>query len=186
MIDARLAGALSAISSLRDQSSDLLSIISAVQSALAAGGTIYTCGNGGSAAEALHLAEELIGRYRSDRAPLPAVCLNADPTAMTCIGNDFGFDEIFARPIAALARHNDALIVFSTSGHSKNISRALEAGRSKGATTIGLLGKGGGDALEKCDCALVVQSDDTAHIQEAHQVVLHLILEAIESEPGKP
>lgn len=141
---------------------------------------LYTCGNGGSAAEALHLAEELIGKYKATRPPYPAVCLNADPTALTCIANDFGFDNIFARQIEALAAPGDILVAFSTSGASPNILNALRAARNAGATTIGLLGKGGGACRELCDLALVVDSDCTEWIQEAHQVVIHLILEAVE------
>jgi D-sedoheptulose 7-phosphate isomerase len=149
-------------------------------SCLRTGGTMYTCGNGGSAAEALHLAEELIGRYRGDRAPHRAVCLNADPTALTCIANDFGFDLIFARQCAALLTPRDALVAFSTSGDSRNILAALETARQTGALTIGLLGRGGGAAARLCDVRVVVPSDDTAHIQEAHQTVLHLLCEVLE------
>lgn len=185
LILTRLAGSLDAIASLRDQLSDLGRLIGVIQTRLDAGGVIYTCGNGGSAAEALHLAEELIGRYCDNRPPKRSICLNADPTAITCIANDFGFDEVFARQITGLGREHDALVVFSTSGRSRNVVRALAAARDVGVTTIGLLGKDGGDALALCDEALVVWSSDTAHIQEAHQVVLHLILEAIEAGAAK-
>lgn len=181
LIRNRLRGSLDAIASLREQSEAIVRIIRTIRTALDAGGTIYTCGNGGSAAEALHLAEELIGRYRHDRPPLRAVCLCADPTALTCIANDFGFDAVFSRQLDALIRPGDVLIAFSTSGQSANIIAALESARSHGATAVGLLGKTGGAALPLCDLALVIASDDTAHIQEAHQVVLHLLLEAIES-----
>ena len=181
LIQSRIAGSLDAIGSLPNQTNAIDAIVTALTKTLETGGTIYTCGNGGSAAQAMHLAEELIGRYRADRRPLRAVCLNADPTAITCIGNDFGFDEIFARQASALLRPADALLVFSTSGVSANINKVLDAARALGASAIGLLGKTGGAALAKCDHALVIASDDTAHIQEAHQVVLHLILEVIES-----
>ena len=144
-------------------------------------GAVYTCGNGGSAAEAMHLAEELIGRYAgSDRPPLPAVCLNADATALTCIANDFGYDAVFARQCAALLTERDVLVVLSTSGNSPNVVNAAEAARQRGATVIGLLGKGGGACAEACDHVLVVDSDDSAHVQEAHLVIVHLICEAIE------
>ena len=151
-----------------------------VASCLARGGRVYTCGNGGSAAEALHLAEELIGKYRDPRRALGAVCLNADPTALTCIANDFGFEAVFSRQLEGLARAGDVLAVFTTSGASANVLKALHTARFLNVTTVGLLGKGGGPALALCDHALVVDSRDTAHIQEAHQVIVHLILEAVE------
>ncbi len=181
LISQRISGSLAAIESLKSDAEAIARVISGIRSALDAGGTIFTCGNGGSAAEALHLAEELIGRYRDDRPPMRAICLNADPTAITCIANDFGFAEIYARQIAGLGRQGDVLVAFSTSGKSANITAALESARRVGVRTIGFLGKDGGDALASCDDALVVRSNDTAHIQEAHQVVLHLILEALES-----
>lgn len=154
----------------------------AVRSALRSGGTVFTCGNGGSAAEAFHLSEELIGKYRSTRRPLAGLCLNADPTALTCIANDFGFDEVFARQIEGLGKKGDVLVAFSTSGRSRNVIRALEAARARGVSTIGLLGKGGGPARSLCDIALIVDHEATEVIQECHQVIVHLILEAVESE----
>jgi D-sedoheptulose 7-phosphate isomerase len=144
------------------------------------GGMVLTCGNGGSAAEALHLAEELIGRYKRDRRPLRSVCLNADPTALTCIGNDFGYDHIFARQLEGLARPGDCLVAFTTSGKSPNVLLALEAAQRLGVRTIGMLGKGGGPAAPLCDCPLIVPSDATERIQEAHQLILHLLLDAAE------
>ncbi len=177
----RVLRAVEVIGSLGAQSARIGAIGSAIAGALARDGRVYTLGNGGSAAEALHLAEELIGKYKSPRAPLAGVCLNADPTALTCIANDYGYDEVFARQVEGLAREGDVVVVFSTSGKSANILRALDAARERGATTIGLLGKGGGPALPLCDHALVVQADETEHIQEAHQVVLHLILEIVEA-----
>jgi len=177
----RVRGAADTIASLSEQADEIYAIGEAVRTRLEAGNAVYTCGNGGSAAEALHLAEELIGKYRSQRPPLRAMSLNADPTALTCIANDFGFDQVFSRQIEGLGRKDDVLVVFSTSGASPNLVRALERARGVGMTTIGLLGRAGGDCLPLCDLALVVRSDDTAHIQEAHQVVLHLILEAVET-----
>ena len=180
-IGKRLETSSRVILSLKQQADDLLEIAQAIRHCFAVGGTLYTCGNGGSAAEALHLAEELIGKYKRPREPKPAVCLNADPTALTCIANDFGFESIFARQIEALGRPNDILLCFSTSGMSENLVMALEKAGDKQVTTIGLLGKGGGTCLDLCDHALVVASDETEAIQEAHQVILHLILEAVET-----
>ncbi len=180
-IRARLERSARVISDLAAQADRIESVARFIAETLRNDGTLYTCGNGGSAAEALHLAEELIGRYKRDRAPKRAVCLNADPTALTCIANDFGYDHVFARQAQALCRPGDALVAFSTSGNSPNIVEALNAARHNKCTTIGLLGKSGGPALAHCDHSIVVNSNDTESIQEAHQVILHLILEAVEA-----
>ncbi|MCB9839108.1 MAG: SIS domain-containing protein [Phycisphaeraceae bacterium] len=177
----RIEASAKTIASLREQAEIIHRAGATIAGTLRAGGKVMTCGNGGSAAEALHLAEEMIGRYRDERPPLAAVCLNADPTALTCIGNDFGFDAIYARQVRGLGRSGDTLVVFSTSGKSPNVRLALEAAKSLGIKTIGLLGKGGGACLGLCDVPIVVDSDDTAAIQESHQVVLHLLLEAVEA-----
>lgn len=179
-INGRIERAAGVIASLKHRSADIERAAVALVDALQRGGTVYTCGNGGSAAEALHLTEELIGRYSKQRPPMRGVCLNADPTAITCIANDFGYDEIFARQAQALIRPGDVLVAFSTSGKSPNIVRALTAAKRAGGKTIALLGKGGGEAAHHADHALIVDSDATEHIQEAHQVILHLFLEAAE------
>lgn len=186
-IEDRLAGSLAAIESLRAHIRTIDRLAATIVRTLQQGGTIFTCGNGGSAAEALHLAEELIGRYRGNRPSCRAVCLNADPTALTCIANDFGFDEVFARQLEGLARPHDVLVVFSTSGKSRNLVLALERARRAQVRTIGLLGRNGGECLALCDEHLIVEATDSAHIQESHQVVMHLLCEAVErsfSSPG--
>ena len=191
MFDQRIGGSVAAIESLREQRSVLVTISQLVIERLKSGGTLYTAGNGGSASQAMHLTEELIGRYRSNRQPLRAMCLNADPTALTCIANDFGFDQVFARQCEALLTAADVLLVFSTSGNSPNIVNALQTARRQNALAIGLLGRGGGNALKLCDYGVVVagtaQADsagDSAHIQEAHEVALHLVCEAVELAVG--
>lgn len=176
----RVAGAVAAVDSLRSQLDVVEQLAGAVATTLGQGAALFTCGNGGSAAQAAHLSEELTGKYSRPRPPLRAVCLCADAAALTCIANDFGYERVFSRQLEALARRGDALLVLSTSGASPNVVEALRAARRLGATTLGLLGKDGGRALPLCDAALVVASDDTAHIQEAHQVALHLILETVE------
>ena len=181
-IVSRIEQSARAISALTKQSAVIERIGRAVRDCFARGGTLFTCGNGGSAAEAMHLSEELIGKYKRPRKPYPAVCLNADPTALTCIANDYGYESIFARQIEALGRKGDVLVGFSTSGESPNVLRALEAARQRGVVTIGLLGKTGGKCAAECDIALVVDHSATEMIQECHQVVLHLILEAVESD----
>jgi D-sedoheptulose 7-phosphate isomerase len=146
------------------------------------GGTLFACGNGGSAAEAMHLTEELIGRYRSNRQPLPAVCLNADSAALTCIANDFGYDDVFGRQVGGLAKKNDLVVCFTTSGNSTNILRALAAAKKTGARSVALLGNDGGKAKGLADFELIVAGQDTGRIQEAHALLVHALLEVIERE----
>ena len=147
---------------------------------LTSGHKVLTCGNGGSAADALHLAEELVGRYKSNRRALPAVCLNADVTALTCIGNDFGYEWVFSRQVEALACPGDVLVGFSTSGRSANVLAAFRRAREIGVSTIFVGGKDGGQTRGVCDHEIIVPSFVTARIQEVHTVVLHQWLEAIE------
>ncbi len=178
-IKAWIDGAARVINSLADQSEQIDQIITSISTALLAGNKLLTAGNGGSAAEAMHLAEELVGKYSQPRRALPAICLNSDTTLLTCIANDWDFSHIFARQIEALAQKGDVLVLFSTSGNSENILRACHAMRQAQGLVIGLLGKGGGKAAPLCDLALIVQ-DQSAHIQEAHQVILHIIMEHLE------
>jgi D-sedoheptulose 7-phosphate isomerase len=138
-INDRIDGSLAAITALRDQADRIGDLSQAVLDRLRAGGTLYTAGNGGSATQALHLAEELIGRYRDDRPPLRAMCLNADPSAITCIANDYGYARVFSRQCEALLGAKDALLVLSTSGDSENVVAALQVARDRGVLTIGLL-----------------------------------------------
>ena len=183
-INDRIDGSLAAITALRDQADGIGDLSQAVLDRLRAGGTLYTAGNGGSAAQALHLAEELIGRYRDDRPPLRALCLNADPAAITCIANDYGYARVFSRQCEALLGEHDALLVLSTSGNSENVVEALQVARDRGVLTIGLLGNAGGRCAGLCDHAVIVPGRDSAHVQEAHQVVVHLICELIENPPA--
>jgi len=147
------------------------------------GGKLLTCGNGGSAADALHLAEELVGRYHLERRALPALCLNADPTAITCICNDYGYQHVFSRGVEALGRRSDILVGFTTSGNSANVIAAFHAAAKAGITTILLSGRDGGSARGLCDHQIIVPSDNTARIQEIHTLVLHQWLEAIDATP---
>ena len=149
---------------------------------LKAGQTIFACGNGGSATDSMHLCEELVGRYRGNRRPLPAVSLNTDSSVLTCIGNDYGFDAIFSRQIQALGRKDDILVGFSTSGNSENIRQAFQVARANQVTTILLSGKDGGIIREIADHSIVVPSDNTARIQELHTFILHAWLELVENE----
>ncbi|MDZ4788134.1 MAG: SIS domain-containing protein [Blastochloris sp.] len=145
------------------------------------GRTLFSCGNGGSATDALHIAEELVGRYRGDRVALPAVCLNADVSAMTCIANDWSFERIYSRQLEALGRPGDVLVAFSTSGNSANIIEALKMARERGMISILLTGKDGGLGLALADHTVIVPSANTARIQEIHTWILHVILEEVEA-----
>lgn len=155
----------------------------AIVHAILAGGKLLTCGNGGSAADALHLAEELVGRYSVERRALPALCLNADATAITCICNDYGYEHVFSRGVEALAKPGDIIVGFTTSGNSANVIAAFEVAAKRGVTTILLAGKDGGAARGTCDHEIIVPSSNTARIQEVHTLVLHQWLEAIDATP---
>jgi D-sedoheptulose 7-phosphate isomerase len=148
--------------------------------ALAVAGRIYTFGNGGSAVDANHFAEELVGRFQRERRPLPAQSLANDSAAITCIANDYSFDEVFERQVRAFARPGDVVLAFSTSGRSENVVRGLAAARELGATTVLLGGGDGGPAAAHADHALVVPSSSTARIQEMHVFLLHVLIDKID------
>jgi D-sedoheptulose 7-phosphate isomerase len=153
------------------------------------GGKILLCGNGGSAADCQHLAAEFTGRFQAERPPLAALALTTDSSALTCIGNDYGFEHVFARQVHALGRPGDCLVGISTSGRSANVRLAMAAARERGLSTIGLLGRDGGDIAPLCDLAVVVPGADTARIQEAHLFVEHawcaLVEHALSEQPPR-
>jgi D-sedoheptulose 7-phosphate isomerase len=149
--------------------------------ALDAGGRILAFGNGGSAADAQHLAAELSGRYKRERRPLAATALTTDPSVVTCIGNDYSFDDVFARQVEGLARAGDVVVGFTTSGDSENVVRGLAAARAAGAVTVLFAGGSGGRARRYADHALVVPATETARIQEVHLLFLHLLSEQIDA-----
>ncbi len=144
------------------------------------GGTLYTFGNGGSAADAQHLAAELVGRYRRERQPLRAVALTTDSSALTCIGNDYSFDEVFARPLEALCTDRDVALGITTSGASENVARGLRVARDKGALTVVLTGGSGGQVAQIAEHALIVPSSTTARVQEMHIFLIHLLCERLD------
>jgi D-sedoheptulose 7-phosphate isomerase len=152
----------------------------AVASALREGHKLLLCGNGGSAADAQHIAAEFTGRFVSERRPLAALALSTDTSALTCIANDYGFEEVFRRQLLALGQAGDVLLAISTSGKSPNVVRAAEAARSLNVRTIGLLGCGGGSLAALCDTAIIVPSDVTARIQEAHVFIGHTLCSLVE------
>jgi len=150
------------------------------QAALQGGHKLMACGNGGSMCDAMHFVEEWTGRFRGNRAALPAIAFS-DPSQLTCIANDFGFDEVFARSVEAHGARGDVLVVMSTSGNSPNVVKAVQKAKSLGVTTVGLLGKGGGELRTLVDVAIVVPHAETSdRIQEIHIKVLHIAIEAVE------
>lgn len=149
---------------------------------LRAGGKVMLCGNGGSAADAQHIAAELVGRFESSRRGLPALALSTDTSILTSLGNDFGFEAVFARQVEAWARPGDCLVAMSTSGNSRNVLRAAEAARAAGCQVIGLLGGDGGVIAPVVDQAIVVPSRHTARIQECHGLIGHLWCALIEAD----
>jgi len=153
--------------------------------ALRAGNKILLCGNGGSAADAQHIAAELVGRYERQRKPFPAVSLTTDTSALTALSNDYGYEEVFARQVEALAVAGDVLIAISTSGRSPNIVKAAEKARAMGCKTIALTGCAGEPLASQCDHAIVVPSERTSRVQEAHITIGHLWCEMVDANLAK-
>lgn len=154
--------------------------IEAAHQTLVRGGLLMSCGNGGSMCDAMHFAEEWTGRFRKDRAALPAIAFS-DPSQLTCIANDFGFDEVFARSVEAYGKRGDLLVAITTSGGNPNILKAIEKARAQGITTVALLGKGGGKAATMVDIPIIVPLATTSdRIQELHIKILHIAIEAVE------
>lgn len=152
-----------------------------VVDALKAGGKLLLCGNGGSAADAQHWAGELVSRFHYDRPGLAAIALTTDTSIMTAIGNDYGYERLFARQVEALGRPGDVLFALSTSGRSPNILAALRAARAQGLATVGFTGQGGGEMTPLCDLVLCVPSGSTPRIQEGHEALGHAICAIVEA-----
>lgn len=159
---------------------DVSKAVDMIRASLAAGGKLLVAGNGGSAADAQHIAAELTGRFLRERQPIPAIALHANTSALTAVGNDYGYEHVFARELAALARPGDVLLAISTSGGSKNILRAIGEAREKRVTVIGMTGESGGAMRTACDLCLCVPSKSTARIQEMHITIGHAICELLE------
>lgn len=154
----------------------------AMSEAIKNGGKIISCGNGGSMCDAMHFAEELTGRFRNDRVSMPAVAIS-DPSHITCVGNDYGFDYIFSRYVEGMGQKGDVFLGISTSGNSKNIINAIKAAKEKGMTVIGLTGKTGGDMAELCDVEIRVPwTGYSDRVQEIHIKVIHCLIQYIESK----
>jgi D-sedoheptulose 7-phosphate isomerase len=153
---------------------------SLIAQGFAQGNKLMAFGNGGSAADAQHLAGELVNRFQMERPNLPALALNTDTCVLTAIGNDYSYDEVFSRQIKALGNPGDLVLAISTSGRSPNVIKALAAAREKGLTTLGLTGREGGDLPGLCELLIRVPSDDTPRIQEVHALIIHIICELVD------
>jgi D-sedoheptulose 7-phosphate isomerase len=151
-------------------------------SAIKAGCKLMLCGNGGSAADSQHIAAELVGRFKKNRAALPAIALTTDTSALTAIGNDFGFEYVFSRQVQALGLPNDILVMFSTSGNSENLVQAAGAAASRGCQTLAILGGDGGRLSKVVHKSIIVPSRNTARVQEMHILIGHILCEIVENE----
>ena len=167
---------------LAEHPAPILAVVDACETAIRSGNKLLFCGNGGSAADAQHLATELLIRLRGSvaRESWPAIALTLDPVMLTAAGNDFGYDEVFSRPLSGLGRSGDVLFGITTTGRSPSVLRALDVARGMGIVTVGLLGGDGGPARALCDLAVIVPDDETMRIQECHIALGHIILELLE------
>jgi D-sedoheptulose 7-phosphate isomerase len=173
------------LDSLKDLDPQVRKAADLIDQCLRAGNKLLVCGNGGSATDASHFATELVVRFAKDRRALPAICISGDCGILTAAGNDYGFNEIFARQVAALGVPGDVLICLSTSGKSENVVRALKEAKARKLKTIAFLGRDGGSSIGIADIDLLVRSDSTARVQEAHQLLLHVLCEIIEARLEK-
>jgi phosphoheptose isomerase len=176
-----VAAAEETLRSLLHLDAQLAKAADLIEQCLRGGNKLLVCGNGGSAADASHFATEFVVRFMKDRPAYPAICLTGDGGLLTAAGNDYGFDEIFARQVAAFGLAGDLLICLTTSGKSRNVERALEEAKARKLKTIAFLGRDGGSTIGMADVDLLVRGDLTARIQEAHQLLLHVLCETVES-----
>jgi D-sedoheptulose 7-phosphate isomerase len=176
-----IAAATDTLRSLSRLEPQIVEAVSVIEQCFRTGNKLLMCGNGGSASDASHFATELVVRFRKDRRALPAICLVSDSGILTAAGNDYGFDKIFARQVAAFGQEDDVLICFTTSGNSKNVLLALEEAKARKLKTIAFLGRDGGSTIGMADVDLLVKDDSTARIQEAHQLLIHVLCEIIEA-----
>lgn len=176
---------LAVVSKLDTQLGDqIVDVARLIAKALASGNTLYWCGNGGSASDSQHLAAEFIGRFKNNRRPLASVALTTDTSVITCVANDFGYDQIFVRQVEALCRKGDVLVAISTSGNSRNVVEAVKSATQLGVTTVGLLSATGGALRELVTYPLLVPSTSTARIQESHILIGHMLCDLVERELG--
>jgi D-sedoheptulose 7-phosphate isomerase len=179
-LTAQITSAQQTFATLASQLGTLEELSGALIASLKGGNKLLACGNGGSAAQAHHLVTELVGRYKFNRRSLPALYLGGEASMITCIANDFAWEEIFSRPLRSLGAKGDIVACFSTSGNSPNVLRTLEAARELGLKSFALLGKGGGPAKGLATWEVIVDSKETARVQEAHLFLVHWLCERIE------
>jgi phosphoheptose isomerase len=181
ILDRAIDDSTRTLESLKKLESQVAKAADLIEQCLRTGNKLLVCGNGGSAADAAHFATELVVRFARDRGAHPAICLASDGGLLTAAANDYGFDEIFARQVAAFGQPEDVLICLTTSGKSRNVLRAMEEAKARKLKTIACLGRDGGPTIGIADVDLLVASDSTARIQEAHQLLLHVLCEIIEA-----
>src|SRR4051812_1879623 len=181
LVRSRIEAAIEVYSRLADSADAVAAAASSVVDSYRGGGKLIVFGNGGSAADAQHIAAEFVGRFQLERDPLPALALSVNTSALTAIANDYGYEDVFARQLRGLGAPGDVALGISTSGRSANVNGALSAARAMGMATIGLTGGGGGDMPSLCDHCIVVPADDTPRIQEGHILVAHVLCELVES-----
>ena len=182
ILDKAINGSIETLQSLKKLQAEVARSADLIVDCLTNGNKLLVCGNGGSASDAAHFTTELVVRFAKDRPAYPAMCLTGDGGLLTAVGNDYGFEEIFARQVAAFGMPGDLLICLTTSGKSKNVLRALEEARSRKLKAIAFLGRDGGSTIGIADVDLLVRSDSTARIQEAHEVLLHVLCEIAEAK----
>ena len=180
VIQQAIADHAAVVEALPAQQPVLEKIAAAMMRAVLAGNKVLWCGNGGSAADAQHMAAELVGRFRRERRGLPSIALTTDTSILTAVANDYGYESVFSRQVEALCQSGDVVVGISTSGNSRNVCAALEAARSIGAYTVAFTGEGGGQMASIADAALRIPSKDTARIQEAHILCGHILCDGIE------
>jgi phosphoheptose isomerase len=180
-LETAIAAARETLQSLLHLDSQVGRAAELIEQCLRARNKLLVCGNGGSAADASHFATEFVVRFMKDRPAYPAICLAGDGGLLTAAGNDYGFDEIFARQVAAFGLPGDVLICLTTSGKSRNVERALQEAKARELKTIAFLGRDGGSTIGMADVDILVRGDITARIQEAHQLLLHVLCEVVET-----
>ena len=181
ILKSAIAAAKETLQSLVELDAQIAKAADLIEQCLYAGNKMLICGNGGSAADAAHFATEFVVRFAKDRCAYPAICLTGDGGLLTAAANDYGFEEIFARQVAAFGVPGDLLICLTTSGKSKNVQRALEEAKARQLKTIAFLGRDGGSTIGVADVDLLVANDSTARIQEAHMLLLHVLCEIMEA-----
>jgi D-sedoheptulose 7-phosphate isomerase len=185
IVDKHIREHKKALAEFEGKTGVLVAISELIVKAFKAGNSLYLCGNGGSAADCQHIAGEFVGRFRKERNPLPAISLSADTSILTCIGNDYSFDQVFVRQVQGLMKQGDILWAFSTSGSSKNILKAVDAAKTKQASVIAFTGKSGSELEKKSDLCFCSQSLHTSTAQEMHILAYHIICDWVESQFSK-